>query len=189
MVTDIAVVTVPVITENVVDVEPCGTVTDAGILAAAELELKSDTSAPPDPAAKVRLTVAVPDWPPTIVVGLIERLLSAGAGSTVTPTVLVTLAYEAVKLTDVGVVTLLVVSENAADVEPGGTVMERGTLATATFELESVMTAPPEPATEVRLMVPVPDVPPTIVLGLTEIVVRAAGGGSTVRSKVSLTPE
>ena len=61
--TEVDVVTLPVVTENVAEVEPCGTVTDAGTLAAVEFELESDTTAPPEPAAEVRLTVPVPDWP------------------------------------------------------------------------------------------------------------------------------
>jgi hypothetical protein len=61
---------------------------------ALEFELESDISAPPDPAAAVRLTVPVPDWPPMIVAGLTETLLSAAGdtGFTVSAAVLATLA-------------------------------------------------------------------------------------------------
>ena len=53
-----------------------------------ELEVESDTETPPLPAADVRLTVPVPDWPLTSVAGLTETLLSAGgAGLTVSPNV------------------------------------------------------------------------------------------------------
>jgi len=52
---------VPVVTVNVADIEPCGTVTLEGTLAAAVLELASETTTPPVPAAAVRLTVPVPD--------------------------------------------------------------------------------------------------------------------------------
>ena len=52
--------TVPAVTVNVTDVEPCGTVTLEGTLAAVLLELESDTNAPPVPAAAVRLMVPVP---------------------------------------------------------------------------------------------------------------------------------
>jgi hypothetical protein len=80
-----------VVTENVADVEPCGTVTLEGTLAAVVLELESATAAPPLPAASVRLTVPVPDWPLTIVLGLTETLLRAAAGGlTVRPNVLLT---------------------------------------------------------------------------------------------------
>ena len=69
-------VTVPAVTVNVAEVEPAGTVTLAGTLAAV-LELESVTTTPPVPAAAVRLTVPVPLWPLTIVLGLTEILLSA----------------------------------------------------------------------------------------------------------------
>ena len=91
-------------------------------------------------------------------------------------------------MTEVAVVTLAVVTENVAEVEPCGTVTDAGTLAAAAFELESDTTAPPAPAAEMRLTVPVPDWPPMIVVGLTETLLRAAGGGLTVRPKASLTP-
>jgi hypothetical protein len=65
-------------------------VTDAGTLAAA-LGLESDTSAPPEGAAAVRVTVPVPDWPLTIVLGDTETALNAAeGGSTVSPNVLLT---------------------------------------------------------------------------------------------------
>jgi hypothetical protein len=82
------VLTVPALTENVAEVEPAGTVREVGTVAAAVLELESDTTTPPLPAAAVKLTVPVPDWPLTIVLGLTEILLSAGGtGLTVTPNV------------------------------------------------------------------------------------------------------
>lgn len=86
--TEVAVATLPVVTENVADVEPGGTVTDAGAAAAPEFELESDTNTPPEPAAEVRVTVPAPEWPLTIVAGLTETLLSAaGGGLTVSPKV------------------------------------------------------------------------------------------------------
>ena len=90
---EVAVLTVPVVTVNVTEVAPCGTVTEAGTLAAEVFELESDTTAPPEGAASVRVTVPVPDWPLTIVLGLTERLWSAAAtGFTVIPAVLLTLS-------------------------------------------------------------------------------------------------
>jgi hypothetical protein len=59
-VTEVAVVTVPVVTEKVADVAPRATVTEAGTLAAA-FGLESDTTTPPEGAAAVRVTVPVPD--------------------------------------------------------------------------------------------------------------------------------
>ena len=106
---------------------------------------------------------------------------------TVSAAVSLTLAQEALKVTEVAAVTLLVVTENVAEVEPCGIITEAGTVALE-FELESDTTAPPDPAAAVRLTVPVPDWPPTIVAGLTETLLSAAGGGLAVRPKVSLTP-
>jgi hypothetical protein len=81
-------VTLPAVTGNVAEVEPAGTVTEDGTLAAVVLELESDTPTPPLPAAAVRLTVPVPDWPLIIALGLTETLLSIGAGGfTVRPKV------------------------------------------------------------------------------------------------------
>ena len=80
--------TLPALTAKVVEVDPCGTVTLDGTLAAVVLELESETATPPVPAADVRVTVPVPDWPPVIVVGLTEIPLRAGGGGfTVTPNV------------------------------------------------------------------------------------------------------
>ena len=85
--------TVVLATVNVTEVAPCGTVTEAGTLPAEVFELESDTTAPPEGAAAVSVTVPVPDWPLTIVLGLTETLLSAAAtGFTVIPAVLLTLS-------------------------------------------------------------------------------------------------
>jgi hypothetical protein len=82
---------VPAVTVNVAEVEPAGTVTLEGTLAAVALELESDTATPPVPAASVRATVPVPVWPLTIVLGLTEMLLrAAGGGLMVTPKVVLT---------------------------------------------------------------------------------------------------
>lgn len=85
--------------------------------------------------------------------------------------------------------TLPVVTGNVAELAPCGMVTEAGTLAAEEFELESVTTAPPPPATPVRLIVPVPDCPLMMVLGETETPPSVAGGGFTVTAKVSLAPE
>ena len=84
-----AALTLPMVTGRVTEVKPCRTVTVVGTLAAAALELESDTIAPPIPAGPVRVTVPVPDWPLTIMPGLTEILLkAAGDGLTVKPNVL-----------------------------------------------------------------------------------------------------
>lgn len=76
-----------------------------------------------------------------------------------------------------------------ADDDPAGTVMLEGTFTTVVLELESDTVAPLVPAAAVRLTVPSPDKPLTIVLGLTETLLRAAAAGFTVTPKVMLTPE
>jgi hypothetical protein len=79
-VTGVAVVTPPAITEKVDELEPGGTVTVDGTRTATLLELDNDIIAPVVPAAPVRFTVPIPDWPLTSVLGLIEMLLRAAAG-------------------------------------------------------------------------------------------------------------
>ena len=82
----------PAVTVNVADVDPAGTVTLAGTLAAVMLELERVTTTPPVPAAEVRLTVPVPVWLLMIMLGLTETLLKAAAGGLmVIPNVLLTL--------------------------------------------------------------------------------------------------
>ena len=81
------------------------------------------------------------------------------------------------------------VTVNVAEVEPCATVTLEGTLAAVVFELESETATPPVPAASVRVTVPVPVWALTIVLGLTETLLSAAGGGVTVTPNVLLTPE
>lgn len=88
-VTGVELLTVPVVTVNVAEVDPCGIVTLEGTLAAAVLELLRETTAPPLPAAAVSVTVPVPVCPLVMVTGATETLLSApGSGLIVTPKVL-----------------------------------------------------------------------------------------------------
>ena len=88
-----AAFTLPVVTEKVAEVKPCATVTEAGTLAADVFELERETTAPPEPAAAVRVTVPVLDWPLTTDPGDTETLLRATArGFTVNPAVSLTLA-------------------------------------------------------------------------------------------------
>lgn len=58
---EVAVLTFPPVSEKIADVAPCATVTFAGTLPAAGLELTSDTSAPPAPAGLVRVIVPAAD--------------------------------------------------------------------------------------------------------------------------------
>ena len=94
-----------------------------------------------------------------------------------------------VRVTGVDALTIPAVIENVAELTPCGTVTDEGTLAAAPFELESETTAPPLPAADVRVTVPVVDWPLSIVFELREILLRAATGGFTVRPDAILAPE
>lgn len=72
-----------VVTVNVVDVLPAGTVTLAGTVAAAALLVVSATVAPPAGAVTFSRTVPVEVLPPTTLVGLSETEETATVGFTV----------------------------------------------------------------------------------------------------------
>ena len=72
MVAVVEVLTPIVVTVNVALVAPAATVTLAGV-AAAPLLSESVTTAPPDGAAPVSVTVPCEELPPTTLVGLTER--------------------------------------------------------------------------------------------------------------------
>lgn len=74
-----------------------------------------------------------------------------------------------------------------AKVDPCGIVTVAG-MSTAAEDLERVMIAPPDGAAAVNCTVPVPDWPLVMVFGDTEMLLRAAGTGFTVRVAVAVTP-
>jgi hypothetical protein len=82
-VTAVAEVTLPAVTANVDDVEPCGTVTVEGMLTSAGDELRS-TVAPPLPGAEVNATVQVDPVDGLTVIGVHEKPLRAGTAKIVT---------------------------------------------------------------------------------------------------------
>ena len=82
-----------VVTVKVAEVEPLGTVTLAGTVAADVGALESVTRIPPEGAAAVRLTVPVTGLPPTMLVGFTVTEASAGGAALMVSTaVLLTLA-------------------------------------------------------------------------------------------------
>ena len=72
-------------------VAPAETVTVAGTVAADVLLLASGTTAPPNGAATVSVTVPVEEFPPTTLVGFKEMEESTGGGVTVSVALCVTL--------------------------------------------------------------------------------------------------
>jgi hypothetical protein len=109
----------------------------------------------------------VPAWPPTSVFGDTETPLSAGDGSTARPNVSLTPAWEAVRVTEVGVVTLPAVTENVAEAEPWGTVTLDGMVTSEGDELR-LMIVPPLPADELRSTVQVEPAAGLNVIGMHE---------------------
>jgi hypothetical protein len=92
-VTEVEPETVLVVMEKAAEVEPAGTVTPGGTVAADVLELERLTVTPPVPAAAVRVTVPVAEVPLVSEVGLTETALRAavtGAGFTVSEAALLT---------------------------------------------------------------------------------------------------
>lgn len=71
MVTDVEVDTPTVVTGNVVEVVPTGTVTEVGTVVDGSLEDKA-TGTPPAGAAPLIVTVASEDWPPLSELGTRE---------------------------------------------------------------------------------------------------------------------
>jgi len=89
-VTDVAVDTVAAVTAKVAEVAPCATVMLVGIVSPAG-ELDKLTTAPPEGAALLKVTVPVADPPLAITAGATATLANAAPGGfTVTPAVWLT---------------------------------------------------------------------------------------------------
>ena len=176
------------LTANEALVAPAATVTLEGTLATAGLLLDMVIRAPPAGAGPLNVTVPVEDWtPPTTLVGFKlsdERVTGGGgAGLTVSEADLVAPLYVADMLTTVETATALVVTVNAAVVDPAATVTLEGTLATAGLLLDMVIRAPPAGAAALRVTVTVEDCePPTTLVGLSETEERVTDAGAENRS-------
>jgi hypothetical protein len=183
-------VTALVATVNVALVAPPGTVTLAGTVATAVLLLASVTTIPPLGAGPLRVTVPWDGFPPVTLVGLrlTPDTVTAAAGFTVSVADVVTPPAVAEMVADVEAVTNVVVIVKLALVAPAATVTLAGTVTAAELS-ESVTTSPPAGAGALRATVPVEELPPTTLAGLTLRAVRiGAEVGFTVSRAVRVTP-
>jgi len=168
----VVVETAVVLTVNVAEVDPAGTVTVLGTLAF-ELPLDRLTTVPPGPAAPVRVAVPVEVFPPITVVGESVKLESVAG-------VMVKLAVDVVppwvaEITAVVVAdTATVVTVNVAVEAPAGTVTVAGTVALGLPELR-LTTVPPAAAFPLSVTVPVEGFPPKTAKGDSARPERIAG--------------
>jgi hypothetical protein len=128
IVADVDAATELVVIVKLALVEPAGTVTLAGVLAALELS-DSDTVAPPLGAAALNVTVPVDEFPPVIEAGLTDTAESEAAGADGFTVIVV----DRNTLSSTAVIWALVVklgnvvTGNVALVAPPGTVTLAGT--------------------------------------------------------------
>ena len=177
-----------VVIVNIAVVAPAGTVTLAGICAAAVLLLVRVTIAPPDGAGPVNFTVPVDEVPPITEVGLtlmaLPLPLSVGAVTVKLPVVVT--PYVPAIVTVVLLATGVVVTVNVADIAPAATLTLAGTCAALVLLLDSITSAPPAGAAAANVTVPVDEVPPRTEVGL-RVTVRS-DPVITVRLAVWVTP-
>jgi len=176
MVTAVEELTVVVVTVNDALVAPAGTITLAGVDAAALLSA-SVTTIPPVGAAPFSVTVPVDVVPPFTLAGLNDTLERTG-WVTVNVAVLVTVASSPEIVTETEVATGTVVIANVAFVAPARTVTLVGTVAAALLS-ESVTTVPPTGAAPLSFTVPVDETPPRTLVGVTDT--EESAGGLIVR--------
>jgi hypothetical protein len=180
IVAEVLLATAKVVIVNVADVLPEGTATEVGTVAAAVLLLCRATLTPPVGAGPVRVTVPVEDPPPLTLVGLtVTDVRLTGGVVTVGVTVSVALWFEPkepVMITAVLALTALVLMEKVALVFPAVITTLAGVCAAAVLLLDSATAAPPLGAGPLRVTVPVAPVPPTTLVGLTEIDERTTAG-------------
>jgi hypothetical protein len=184
IVTDVAAVTALVVMLNVA-VPFAATGMEAGTLATVALLLVSVTTTPAAGAAPVRVTVPVLGVPAVTAVGLSVTDDSAG-GLTVSMAALLRPLYVAVIVTEVAVVTVLLVAVKVAVLAPAATLIEAGTVAAAVLLLVSVTTIPPVGAAPFKVIVPVLFAPPITAVGLRDKAESAAW--FTVSVAVLLSP-
>ena len=182
MVTGVEATTDKVDTLNVALLLPARTVTPGGTVAAAVLLLERLTSAPPAGAAALKVTLPVEDAGPTTLVGLSAKVESVtaggggGGGVTVSGTVRVTPPKDAKMVAELAAATGEVDTVKVALVAPAAIVTLAGTLATAALLLESDTTAGLG-VTAAKVTVPVEELPPSTLVGLTVTALRTDEAG------------
>jgi len=174
-----------VLTVKVAVVPPPGTVTLAGTVAAPVLLLDSDTTAPPLGAELLSVTVPLDELPPVTLDGLTLSEESVG-GVTVSEAVRVAPPYDPEIVTEVDDPTGLVLTVKVAVVPPPGTVTLAGTVAAPVLLLDSDTTAPPLGAELLSVTVPLDELPPVTLDGLT--LSEESVGGVTVSEAVCVAP-
>ena len=145
-------------------------VTDTGTVATSAL-LDVRTTSPPTGAAEPMVTVAVLDLPPFKLVGLSVSDFRIGP-LIVKLALSVTVPNLAVTVTAVCELTANVLTVNVPVALPAGTVTVGGKF-TEVELLDNATTIPPVPALALNVTVPVVDVPPRTVVGLTLMPVSA----------------
>jgi hypothetical protein len=130
-VTEDVVETATVVTVKLAAAAPASTLTLAGTVAIATLELLNVTTTPPEGARPVKVTVAVDALPPLTVDGARVRVARSGR-LTVTLLLAVAPRYEAVRVTAVDTATGVVGSVNVPVTVPWGIVTLGGTERAAT---------------------------------------------------------
>src|SRR5260221_14557501 len=131
MVTEVDAITALVATVNVALVAPAATVTLAGVLATAVLLLESVTVAPPDGAARLKVTVPVDEFPPVTLVGLRvseERVARGGATAATGGEDQLGPPLEVPEMTAAGAVAAGVGTEEVAWVGAAAAIVKRGGL-------------------------------------------------------------
>src|SRR6266852_6783194 len=188
MFTGVDAATALVLTVKVALVAPAGTVTLEGTLAA-ELLLERATCAPPAGAAPLSVTVPVEELPPVTLVGFSATDdKDREGGFTVRVAVCVPPLKVPEIVTAVELLTALVVTAKVALVAPAATVTLAGTVAATVLLLESVTAAPPAGAAPLRVTVPVEELPPVTLVGLSATDDKDREGGFTVRVAVWVPP-
>lgn len=186
IVTGVAAATPSVVTVNVTDVAPAGTVTEVGTVAVEVLELERKMGTPPVGAATEIVTVPVERFPPTTVVG--ASVTPVGRGAVALSELL---AEEVPRVAVMTVPTSLptgtVVAVNAAVKAAAGTVIDAGTVTTAVFEDDRVTTVPPVGAGPLRVTVPV-DVWPPATIGALNATDRTTGEAVSESTMVFVAP-